>query len=113
MSKIWQKPKRKGGCIPEFQSSEELWNAACEYFEWATENPLIEQKPMSIAGELVMAEIEKMRDALIKINTASKILAVDYDEDDEFAVGLDPVVIHETTNQALASLEEFLNGGEK
>jgi hypothetical protein len=61
MSKIWQKPKRKGGCIPEFQSSEELWNAACEYFEWATENPLIEQKPMSIAGGLVMAEIEKMR----------------------------------------------------
>lgn len=61
MSKIWQKPKRKGGCIPEFQSSEELWGAACEYFEWATENPLIEQKPMSIAGGLVMAEVKKMR----------------------------------------------------
>lgn len=61
MSKIWQKPKRKGGCTPEFQSSEELWGAACEYFDWATENPLIEQKPMSIAGELVMAEVEKMR----------------------------------------------------
>lgn len=58
--KIWTR-KRKGGCVPEFLHSDHLWSAACEYFEWAVANPLIEQKPMSIAGELVIAEIEKPR----------------------------------------------------
>lgn len=57
---IWNRKSTKGK-KPEFGSSDELWRAACEYFEWATENPLIEHKPMSIAGALVDAEIKKPR----------------------------------------------------
>lgn len=57
---IWNRKSTKGK-KPEFGSSDELWRAACEYFEWATENPLIEEKPMSIAGGLVMAQVKKAR----------------------------------------------------
>lgn len=57
---IWNRKSTKGK-KPTFASSQELWRAACEYFEWATENPLIEEKPMSIGGELVMAQVKKPR----------------------------------------------------
>jgi hypothetical protein len=30
-----------------FESPEQLWNAACEYFEWCDRNPLKEQKAFS------------------------------------------------------------------
>lgn len=57
---IWNRKSTKGNKAI-FNSSESLWRAACEYFEWAVENPLIEEKPMSIAGELVMAQVKKPR----------------------------------------------------
>ena len=58
---IWNKNPKNAGRSLLFNDGDHLWEMACEYFEWATENPLIEQKPMSIAGELVMAKIEKPR----------------------------------------------------
>lgn len=57
---IWNRKSTKGKKAT-FNNSQELWRAACEYFEWATENPLIEEKPMNIAGALVMAQVNKPR----------------------------------------------------
>lgn len=57
---IWNRKSTKGKKAA-YGSADELWRAACEYFEWATDNPLIEERPMNIAGQLVMAEVKKAR----------------------------------------------------
>lgn len=47
--------------VPEF-----LWVAACEYFYWAADNPLIETKVSHFKGFPVTMEVPKMRAMTIK-----------------------------------------------
>lgn len=43
------------------KSAEELWNLACEYFQWAADNPLYEGKVFSTQKGIRKAAVPKMR----------------------------------------------------
>ena len=60
-NKAWQARTSSFGRRPAFADPQELWVAACEYFEWAAENPLIEYKPFAFQGAITIAEVPKMR----------------------------------------------------
>lgn len=59
--------RSKHGREKLFESPDLLWEAACEYFEWCENNPLIESKPMVVSignnqgSSVEMTEIPKMR----------------------------------------------------
>lgn len=59
-NKFWNR-RSKHGRDKLFASPELMWEAACEYFKWADENPLIEYKPMNTPDGIEMQEIPKMR----------------------------------------------------
>ena len=66
-NKFWQMadPKRLGRPI-EFKTPEELWERACDYFEWCDNNPLLEEKLFHYQGEISRATVSKMRAYTIK-----------------------------------------------
>ena len=49
------------GRDPIFACPDDLWNAACEYFQWAEENPLWEDKVTSFQGVNTHEPVAKMR----------------------------------------------------
>ena len=49
------------GRKPIFETPDDLWNAACEYFQWAEDNPLYEMKAFAYQGEITTKELPKMR----------------------------------------------------
>lgn len=49
------------GRKPIFESPEQLWDAACEYFEWVDKNPLKEEKGFAFQGVVTKATFRKMR----------------------------------------------------
>lgn len=49
------------GRNPTFASPDDMWLAACEYFEWAEANPLKGEKLFSHNGRIVHGEFSKMR----------------------------------------------------
>lgn len=49
------------GRKPIFQTPEALWEAACEYFEWAEDNPLYETKGFAFQGVVTKETFPKMR----------------------------------------------------
>lgn len=50
------------GRAPIFATPQDLWEAACEYFEWVTQNPLVEDRVFSTKDDGVVHEpISKMR----------------------------------------------------
>jgi len=53
--------RSKHGRDKLFSTPELLWEAACEYFQWCDDNPLIESKAFSFQGEISIAELPKMR----------------------------------------------------
>ena len=55
------KQRSSHGRKPIFATPDDLWGAACEYFEWVEENPLRETKLFSYEGEIIEGEIPKMR----------------------------------------------------
>ena len=59
-NKFWLQ-RSSHGRKPIFATPDDLWNAACEYFEWVEANPLMETKLFSYEGEIVEGEIPKMR----------------------------------------------------
>lgn len=63
MSELWEVAKSNAGKPPCFNSPEEMKLKAFEYFVWLEENKLIENKAFCSQGEVVYAQIEKMRPA--------------------------------------------------
>ena len=55
------KARAKHGRDKIFSSSDMVWSAACEYFEWVEDNPLVENKAAQFQGEQVDLTINKMR----------------------------------------------------
>lgn len=53
--------RAKHGRDKIFKTPDELWNAACEYFDWVEANPLKEEKIYQFQGEIVRGEVSKMR----------------------------------------------------
>lgn len=59
-NQFW-KLRSKHGRDKLFASPELLWDAACEYFEWCDDNPLIESKAFAYKGDVTTAELPKLR----------------------------------------------------
>lgn len=53
--------RKSWGAKPKYKDSEDLWNAACEYFQWVIDNPLLEKKLFAYEGEVIEADLPKMR----------------------------------------------------
>lgn len=64
-NKFWQ-IRSKHGRDTLFSSKELLWEAACEYFQWADDNPHYEIKIEIIKGEQVEIKIPKLRAYTLK-----------------------------------------------
>lgn len=59
-NRFWEK-RSSHGRKPLFNSPEELWNAAVEYFEWVEDNPLEEEKVFHAQGIITKTTVTKMR----------------------------------------------------
>lgn len=59
-NEFW-KLRSSHGRNPIFASPDELWEAACEYFQWVEDNPLWEDKVTSYQGVNTHEPIAKMR----------------------------------------------------
>lgn len=59
-NQFW-KQRSSHGRKPIFSTHEDLWHAACEYFEWVEENPLMSSELVKFQGEATLAEVPKMR----------------------------------------------------
>lgn len=59
-NQFW-KQRSSHGRRPIFASPDDLWNAACEYFEWVDANPLYEDKVTSYQGVNSHEPLMKMR----------------------------------------------------
>ncbi|MCH7381620.1 MULTISPECIES: DNA-packaging protein [Acinetobacter] len=59
-NRFWEQ-RSSHGRKPIFESPEQLWEAACEYFEWVTDNPLEESKAFSYQGSVIKTTLPKMR----------------------------------------------------
>lgn len=59
-NKFWMQ-RSSHGRKPAFENPEQLWDAACEYFEWVHDNPLYERKVFNYQGEIISTDVPKMR----------------------------------------------------
>lgn len=59
-NQFW-KARSSHGRAPIFASSDELWEACCEYFEWVEANPLYEAQAFAYQGNVTMQPVAKMR----------------------------------------------------
>lgn len=49
------------GRKPIFAEPDELWSAACEYFEWVEDNPLMAAETVKFQGHATLTDVPKMR----------------------------------------------------
>lgn len=59
-NRFWE-ARSSHGRKPIFASADDLWTAACEYFEWVDDNPLYEDKVTSFQGVNTHEPVAKMR----------------------------------------------------
>lgn len=59
-NQFW-KARSKHGRDPTFATSEILWDACCEYFQWVDDNPLMASEPVKFQGESKLTEVPRMR----------------------------------------------------
>ncbi len=59
-NKFWE-VRSSHGRKPIFASPDDLWSAACEYFQWVEDNPLWEDKVTSFQGVNTHEPVAKMR----------------------------------------------------
>ena len=59
-NRFWEK-RSSAGRKPIFACPDDLWAAACEYFQWCEDNPLSESKAFAFQGEITYAVLPKMR----------------------------------------------------
>jgi len=59
-NQFW-KARAKHGRSKVFSSPNQLWTAACEYFQWVEDNPLMESKLVSFQGVSTVEKLPLMR----------------------------------------------------
>lgn len=59
-NRFWE-VRSSAGPNPKFATPEELWAAACEYFQWVEENPMWEDKLVTFQGAATHEPVAKMR----------------------------------------------------
>lgn len=64
-NQFW-KVRAKHGRSKIFSTPNQLWSAACQYFEWVEENPLKESKICSFQGVNAIEELPLMRAMTVK-----------------------------------------------
>ena len=86
-NKFWEQ-RSTHGRNPIFKDDKQLWEAACEYFQWAEDNPLWEDKPFNYQGVVVTNSVAKMRamtlEGLYLFLDISKQTWYDYKEKKDF-----------------------------
>lgn len=60
-NKIWRLRKSHNQKPRAFDSPESLWQAACSYFEWVENNPILEERIFCQQGEIIRDYISKPR----------------------------------------------------
>ena len=64
-NQFW-KMRETHGRNPIFETPEQLWVAACEYFQWVENNPLLEEKIFHAQGIITKGTVTKMRAMTIR-----------------------------------------------
>lgn len=59
-NKFWE-ARSSHGRNPIFATPADLWDAACQYFEWVDANPLYEDKLVTFQGAAIHEPVAKMR----------------------------------------------------
>lgn len=59
-NKFWE-ARSSHGRNPIFKTPEDLWDAACQYFEWVEANPLWEDRLVTFQGTATHEPVAKMR----------------------------------------------------
>lgn len=59
-NRLWE-ARSSHGRKPIFPTPDDLWEAACEYFEWVEDNPLYETKAFAYQGIVTQDTLPKMR----------------------------------------------------
>lgn len=59
-NKYWQK-RKKHGKEKNIKTAQELWELACDYFQWTEDHPLLEQKGFAFQGTVTKEHFNKMR----------------------------------------------------
>lgn len=59
-NRFWE-ARSSAGPNPKFATADDLWVAACEYFEWVELNPLWEDRLVTFQGAAVHEPVAKMR----------------------------------------------------
>ena len=58
--------RHKDGRNRKFESPIDLWNAACEYFRWCKDNPLMKEEGFAFQGVVTHEEFKLMRAMTLK-----------------------------------------------
>lgn len=61
----WWKESKTFGKKKKFETPEDLWEAAEEYFEWVEENPILEEKVFVSQGEVTRVDVKHPRAMLV------------------------------------------------
>lgn len=75
-NKFWEL-RSSHGVSPMFKAPEDLWAAACEYFEYADSTPIQEERIFNFQGEVIIGAVGKMR----AMTQAALCLYLDISED--------------------------------
>lgn len=59
-NRFWE-ARSSHGRNPIFADPDHLWDAACQYFQWVEDNPLLEMKPFAYQGVVIQEPVPKMR----------------------------------------------------
>lgn len=59
-NRFWE-ARSSHGAKPKFTNPDDLWDACTQYFEWVTDNPLLEQKGFAFQGAVTKEDFSKMR----------------------------------------------------
>lgn len=85
-----------------FPEAQDLWAAACEYFEWVEENPLVTEKVFCSQGVIVRAEVAKPR--AMTIQGLCLFLGISRDTFHKWSVGTD----RDTLMPACAAIRDVI-----
>lgn len=59
-NRFWE-TRSSHGRSPKFESPDDMWDAATQYFAWVEDNPIMEAKLVSFQGASVLEQVPLMR----------------------------------------------------
>jgi hypothetical protein len=74
--KYWKRKNFQVGRKKKFKTPRDLWNAACDYFDWAIDNPIVTQKTFHASGLITKAN--EFHERPFKITEMCNFIGLDY-----------------------------------